>query len=217
MTTENKAMETAPIVGPNFVKLFCTRDPLIAPSWLEQIYQYPGGYIFGSDGYMAVWAKYDDWREYPVPPDPVLGLPSAPQIPGEWLDPPTVEIPDDFPQDCEFCKGTGKVKLCPECNGDGELSFSTAEHTYWCECRTCDGAGVVADGGEQECAQCAGTGKALSGQMWPIEWRGRKLNGFLLKKLIDLRPEAQLFSGHDKNMNFLRFDDGHCLLMGLRD
>jgi len=83
--------------------------------------------------------------------------------PHQWhpLPPVEVEVPPGDP--CAACGGTGKATLavCPECRGDGEIEFSNRHHTYWFDCKTCDGDGKVWAQSDESgsCARCNGTGE----------------------------------------------------------
>lgn len=67
----------------------------------------------------------------------------------EWSGEPAWNFP------CEECNGSGKLGICPECDGDGHYSCTCScgdEHSS--ECEECDGTGK---GDKQiDCDACAG-------------------------------------------------------------
>lgn len=72
------------------------------------------------------------------------------------------ELPDDVPEPCRQCNGSGHISVCPECDGDGEVDVENDYHTYYAlTCKTCDGSGAIA-GSKGKCHACNGTGKATS-------------------------------------------------------
>jgi len=65
---------------------------------------------------------------------------------------------------CKVCKGTGAKagtvpKVCPTCEGTGQGSRNLGNFAFSEPCRTCRGRGLVVD---DPCAECAGSGRAMS-------------------------------------------------------
>ena len=64
-------------------------------------------------------------------------------------------------RDCSYCNGTGRVKMCPACNGYGAF-----EHFgNWYDCKRCETTGqVVAKFADDPvtCSCCFGSGKDVS-------------------------------------------------------
>lgn len=58
---------------------------------------------------------------------------------------------------CPACKGTGKMTVCPDCDGEGDVKFKKGRNHYSCECKECDGNGFLA-GGTEKCGRCNGIG-----------------------------------------------------------
>ncbi len=56
-------------------------------------------------------------------------------------------------KECGDCDGTGRVNVCTECKGVGELSSVYAE-----PCEKCETSGVI-PGTEKDCPYCKGKGK----------------------------------------------------------
>ncbi len=62
---------------------------------------------------------------------------------------------------CEDCDGSGFVKDCPECAGEGGVEWETAFHVYTNECKTCEGEGTVpGQASDQVCPACFGEGRS---------------------------------------------------------
>lgn len=59
--------------------------------------------------------------------------------------------------ECERCKGSGKEKTCPECDGSGIVGFSNEYSDYECSCETCMGGTKKPD--EMDCEECNGKGE----------------------------------------------------------
>ncbi|AJF08163.1 hypothetical protein [Geoalkalibacter subterraneus] len=67
---------------------------------------------------------------------------------------------------CLECLGTGKTLVCPECEGSGNLTFSTSHNEYEVDCDTCNGAGRIqmksAEFEKAEvCEACGGKGSTF--------------------------------------------------------
>lgn len=100
---------------------------------------------------------------------------------------------------CEDCGGSGKVFLCPNCNGDGYVDAEDAHHLrYHVECGKCGGQGVVPGPDirkevEIDCEDCGGSGKHYPQDFIPFPGlqKNAGLNAFFLNKLSRL-PEIYL-------------------------
>lgn len=71
-----------------------------------------------------------------------------------WIDPPEFKV---IERECNYCKGTGKITICKECNGAGGIQFNTIYNVYDVECLSCGGKETVNVNGK--CEDCEGTGK----------------------------------------------------------
>jgi hypothetical protein len=105
-------------------------------------------------------------------------------------------IPADV--ECGDCKGTGKTEMvtCPECDGDGEVSWygDYSGHSYEDECQFCDGEGEVTANkvkrgrpeavGSAECEDCHGTGRLPSKA--PVEFGGMQFAADQLRLVVSL-------------------------------
>ena len=78
----------------------------------------------------------------------------------EWTPLPEITIPHkDL---CACCGGSGKMFICPECDGDGEVLLENDYSEYECECRTCHGRGKLKDSKRNKptaCDDCCGSGR----------------------------------------------------------
>lgn len=71
-----------------------------------------------------------------------------------WIDPPKFEI---IERNCRKCEGIGKIIVCKECNGTGDLEFSNSYNDYDVECKSCYGKN--SKNVNEKCEDCEGTGK----------------------------------------------------------
>jgi len=67
---------------------------------------------------------------------------------------------------CLECLGSGKSLVCPECEGSGNLTFSTSYNEYEVDCDTCNGAGRIQMRSAEfekalECEECGGKGSTF--------------------------------------------------------
>ena len=96
---------------------------------------------------------------------------------------------------CEHCEGEGKLYACDECDGAGEVSYSTDYNDYENECDSCDGKGYftksewerefprnIEYASTEPCKDCGGTG--ITGGNPDIFVDGVKFQGKLLKKFM---------------------------------
>jgi molecular chaperone DnaJ len=72
-----------------------------------------------------------------------------------------VPIEIDVNEDCDTCKGSGAapgatIKMCPECNGRGVVSFGQGGFAVNRPCPMCAGRGQVPS---ERCATCSGSGE----------------------------------------------------------
>jgi molecular chaperone DnaJ len=73
-----------------------------------------------------------------------------------------LRLTDEGP--CKVCRGTGAKagtvpKVCPDCQGTGQSSRDLGSFAFSEPCTTCRGRGLVVD---NPCAECAGSGRAMS-------------------------------------------------------
>lgn len=120
------------------------------------------------------------------------------------------ELPDDIQEPCRKCEGPGRISVCPECDGDGEVDVENEYHTYsGLTCQTCDGYGTIG-GSRCECKSCNGTGKAesrLTVAIGPASFQHRYLSA--LKKMAG----ARIASLTPHAAAYFRWDGGDGLLL----
>lgn len=128
---------------------------------------------------------------------------------------PIPDIPVPLSKDCFKCAGTGKTKTCPECDGDGEVHFSTRWNDYTCECESCNGDGLLVNGKgpDQTCDKCDGSGKIIETKNY--EASGRLYNGLYLSWLKEL-PDCVLAAAEGTEPGHFKFTGGDGLIMPLR-
>lgn len=117
------------------------------------------GYLYATTGSIAVRIE-DDPGIYaePMPTNlqnGVLLRMATDTTERTWRPVPKVNIP--AAKSCRRCDGTGRVVVCPSCDGDGE--FDHYDYTY--ECKNCDESGWVASANKNAglvCPDCHGSG-----------------------------------------------------------
>ena len=138
---------------------------------------------------------------------------------------------------CEHCEGTGKLYACDECDGAGEVSYSTDYHDYEHECDSCDGKGYfkksewknefshcnIEYAATEDCEDCGGTGvKDANPDIYINEV---KFQGKLLKKFMQFegatislpRYDASTIFGRQQNPAYIKWDGGEGILMPLNN
>jgi RecJ-like exonuclease len=96
---------------------------------------------------------------------------------------------------CEHCEGEGVLYACDECDGAGEVSYSTAYNEYESQCDSCGGKGyfkrseweaefgsTTRHGSTEECENCGGEGTV--GANPDVHVDGVRFQGKLLKKFM---------------------------------
>jgi RecJ-like exonuclease len=129
---------------------------------------------------------------------------------------------------CEHCEGTGKLYACDECDGAGEVSYSTAYNDYEHECNTCDGKGYftksewerefshgnIEYADTEDCEDCGGTGVLNAN---PDTYIGEvKFQGKLLKKFMQFEG-ATIKVDVAKKPALITWSNGQGILMPMRD
>ncbi len=113
---------------------------------------------------------------------------------------------------CVFCKGTGRVNVCHECDGDGEVNAETEYSSYLCDCATCNGKGSIGIGDEDsnECEDCEASGLNYS---YRFKVNNRLVVYRQLKKIMTL-PKLQIADyGEPNEIMRFKFDGGEGLIM----
>jgi hypothetical protein len=170
-----------------------------------------GDFTYATNGYLIVRVdRLQSWGETESAPN-VARLNWDHDSIGLWIDPPQAE--DISPEACKPCKGTGKLSVCPECHGHGEVEAETDFNTYECDCATCNGSGKV-DGGSHLCDDCLGSGEYLETK---VPWRD---GGITMKalRLASALPGIQFSTyGTAEEVVRIKFDGGVGLLMPRRN
>lgn len=123
---------------------------------------------------------------------------------------PVFDVPE--PVKCYKCHGKGKVSLCPECDGEGEVDLDNEYHTYECECKTCDGEGSIA-GNDAICTSCNGTGNERTHQKVSV---GAALFSGHYLAMMDALGGTRIAVTETLAPAYFTFDGGDGLLMPMR-
>ena len=192
---------------------FCSKDSIrinINKPFSEGIYTYAtnGHIIVRVPRIEGVGEQETSDKFNPVKPEPLFA--SIPDYPYFTIP----DIPEPSFDECSKCAGTGKVKVCPECDGDGEVHFSTRYNNYDCDCETCGGDGVFVKGkgNENTCEKCDGEGKIYKRENSIAS--GRLYQNIYLSWLKEL-PECLLAETPGLAPGHFKFTGGDGLLMPL--
>lgn len=126
---------------------------------------------------------------------------------------PLPPLPPVQKDKCIACGGTGKVDVCPECGGDGDVRFENSYSDYVVSCDTCLGKGVIPGDGEA-CDDCDGTGIKPEYTRIPIGRTGFALR--YLRLLKNTLPNVKIAPIYPTAACYFRFDGGEGLLMPVR-
>ena len=184
---------------------FCG-DNILEEPWTD------GEWTCASEGHIALRVPRVDTITKPQPVELQNDFPWQPDIDGEWVKIPEYKIPRKIK--CKSCLGTGHVATCPECDGEGGVTFENGFHEYDFECLTCYGTGVVKGEGV-ECKECGGTGLVYPVKSIQVKFADIIVNGFLLEKLKQL-DGIMLFSVSRDDLCWFKFAQGHGVFMAMR-
>jgi len=123
------------------------------------------------------------------------------------------EFPEYKPTEktgCDACLSTGFSSFCPECDGEGEVTFNNSFHSYECNCETCHGDGSVA-GGTDKCRICGGSGLVNKERFPYVDVDDMRLNTNLLDLIKDL-PNVKINTTSKEYATFV-FDGGDGVVM----
>ncbi|MCK4620690.1 MAG: hypothetical protein KAT62_00605 [Desulfuromonadales bacterium] len=163
-----------------------------------------GEYTFATNGSIIV--RVPRMAEFPE----VNGAPEPNKLPfwdhdeqTVWDDLPAYDTAERKP--CESCQGAGKQHACAECDGEGEVEFSTAFSNYECECKSCLGDGFLPSG-NNACSCCFGSGINLD---IPVKYSNRSISMKFLEMMQTL-PVVKICP-HGEYYEAFRFTfDGGC-------
>jgi len=172
-----------------------------------------GAYTYASNGHIVV--------RVPRRED-VLGRLDAPDTkkicdillrePTKWEQVPGIIA--SAPIKCGRCYGAGIVYVCPECDGEGDVSFSNGYSHYTVPCDTCDGEEVVPipkSEKKQDCGWCDGTGMLTEHRSVPLGCS--YFSDVYLALIASALPGAEIGPLGEKDPARIRFEGGDGLLM----
>jgi hypothetical protein len=138
---------------------------------------------------------------------------------------------------CEHCEGEGVLYACDECDGAGDVSWSTDYHDYEDNCISCDGKGYfkrsewerefprrkVEHADTEPCEDCGGEGSVSANPDIYID--ELKFQGKLLKKFMQFegatislpRYDAGAISGRQHKPAYIKWDGGEGILMPMQN
>ena len=122
---------------------------------------------------------------------------------------PIPDIPPTTYEQCQRCEGAGKLKTCPECDGDGFVCFTNRYSDYECDCETCGGTGKLA-GDQETCGKCIGTGKIAKREFTIVG--GQKYDNKYLSMIKEL-PDCEIAETGGLKAAHFKFTGGDGLLM----
>lgn len=198
---------------------FCQTDgsPAIATPWTE------GGWTYASDGHMLLRVPRRDDVPERIEAPKVFGTSLGAAFrkdPGEWAGVPALDITSE---PCGVCKGTGKQYICPECEGEGEVTPTTEWNEYPEQtCETCGGKGQLskdtwlrmvgkrANPAGDDCRHCDGIGATRTDKAVRI---GEALfSDWLLEKIAPL-PGCKIGVLGRLDISRFKFEGGDGLIM----
>jgi len=176
-----------------------------------------GDYVYATDGAICIEIskEFYDGQEYPIGIQDIKekGLDSHFTNDQVFFDFPFTQ---DFEKPCPQCGGNLAGALsedCPECDGEGEITFENEYNEYdGIECKSCRGHGVL-----KSCGCCYNTGTVYRDiEIAPIEKTSiNKINGLYLEKIKSLPGIKFGFVIKNHGLSFI-FDYGRGIIMACR-
>ena len=140
---------------------------------------------------------------------------------------PRILIDFDFDleaEPCEHCEGEGVLYACAECDGAGEVGYSTDYNDYEDTCQSCKGKGyftrseweyefgeTTRHGTTEDCDDCGGTGvKESNPDVYIDEVR---FQGKLLKKFMQFEDATITVFSEKNKPALIKWDGGEGILM----
>jgi hypothetical protein len=191
------------------LRAFCdkSRDKVCAPFTFE-------GFTYATNGHILVRVPrlpdVPEWEAVNEQAANLFALVDMAKAKAALTEIPDFGEPEREP--CKWCKGTGKITTCPECDGEGEVALDSGYHEYECECLTCFGDGKVS-GGAEICPQCKGVGSLAGVAKIAI---GEVLFGSQYLTMIKALPDAKIAPLDPLNGNYFVFEGGEGMLMPMR-
>jgi len=195
------------------LRLFCSTD-----KYRNALYNpfNVGAYTYATNGHYAIRIdrdpKFDENEAKPA----IEGIWFSGTVEeNQWLPVPTEKEMGEKNK-CSLCGGSGKVKDCPDCDGEGHITFfsSPSSTDYEVECKDCDGTGCI-DGDEKRCIRCDGMGYCLTNKGIEV---GSKLLSCMLLSVISKLPGVMIAPDASPGLSAIpfRFDGGDGILMPMR-
>lgn len=160
---------------------------------------YDSGYVYGSDGCIAVRCPWECRLFKPANKFTIL-----------WEKKPSDLIYQPIPEfdmtPCLHCNNPQHTVECQECGGVGIIEWETEYNDYEIECKSCKGCKTV------ECEICRGTGIDVTK---PVDIQGITFNKYYLLKIKDL-PNISIAPTDDSHPAWFTFDGGEGCLMPMR-
>ena len=168
-----------------------------------------GDFVYASDGRMAVRCIIKDHSYTYKYSDASVKV-------DEYLSKASKDIPIDFnfyehtPEyiQCSSCKGIGKTKECPECEGTGEVECGECGNKR--DCDDCDGTGKAE---EERCGDCNGLGGRL--KEYEIVLTDKlKVQAKFLSTIYTQLDNVKLYA--NDGYIYFTFDNGEGILLPLK-
>jgi len=181
-----------------------SREELKEP-WSED------GYTFCSDGHILLRLPAIAGILRPPPFDRKMPWPDAALLP-EMTKAKRVKVGTEK---CSFCKGSGEVLTCPDCEGLGIVSWDVGKHEYEHDCYECDGTGFINSGDGDKCEECDGTGRIIKVEAAHVSGC-EGISNVKMNKLATL--PGCMFSRETifDDVFYFRFEGGDGLVMAIR-
>lgn len=191
-------------MNTEILKTFCANDDIRCNDPFSD-----ENYTYATDCHIAI--KVDRIGEFnkEITIEAIKTVAFAPIHDGEWEKLPDYTLPKK--EKCSRCGGTRFSSQCKECEGEGDVEWHSGYHTYYAECKSCNGECYEA-GGLEKCRMCSGTGKGSFGWDKHVDIFGERISPNLLEKLEALES-VEVFIPANKNMVSFRFDGGVGIMM----
>lgn len=204
------------MITDEILRLFCSKD-IIRPK-LNNPFNF-GDYTYATDGHILIRVpKIEEYSENPILDtiEKVFPIDIDKIDNSLWIDIPelteTIKVID-----CVDCEGTGKNSICPDCEGEKEVSWESENgFLYEDTCRMCEGTGRIDDINNNDiCDKCNGTGKKSEDLI--IDIGSKTVNSRLLSIIKNL-PNTKIAPDAVEGLKAIpfKFDNGIGLIMPIR-
>lgn len=204
---------------------------------------YTDNFIYASDGSLAVRIPNDETYVGILPENGTRDVAGyAEKLDGyfsgvsKYLE--VFKLSDfDFEQGtepCEHCEGEGKLYACDECDGAGEVSYSTDYHDYESDCYSCHGKGYfkksewedafqrcsIKYASTEDCEECGGTGvKDANPDVFisEMKFQGKLLKKFMQFKDATISPDTCAGGPNPRKPAYIKWYGGEGILMSMQN